>query len=112
MQGQATNPAPVRAPCPPPHTASFLGWLAGLIGLVAPAYRGVGQPTSSGGAVFGRSPSYRPPRSRPRPSSSCPSIDSTGHAPTSERGRENGAAVLTQPVLLDGPVTIVVGGRE
>ncbi len=91
MQVPTTNPAPVRAPCPPPQPASFLGWLGGLLGLSAPAYRGVGQPRSSGGVVFGQAPGYRLPRSR---------------------GSTNGPTVLTEPVLLDGPVTIVVGARE
>lgn len=109
MQGQTTNPAPVRAPCPAPQPASFLGWLASIFGLSAPAYRGAGQPTSSGGVVFGQNPIYRPPR--PRRSPSCGGVDAGGQAPPIERSPENGVA-LTQPVLLDGPVTIVVGARE
>lgn len=91
---QTTNPAPVRAPCPAPQPPSLVGWIASIFGLNAPAYRGAGQPTSSGGIVFGQSPNYRPPRPRGQ-----------------DIGQANGVA-LTQPVLLDGPITIVVGARE
>lgn len=101
-----TNKPPLRPYCPaqPP---SFLGWLARFFGLTAPAYRGAGQPT---GSASSHAPSYRPPRpSAPTPCGGD-AVDQE-QAPIAHHG-ENGGAYLTQPVLLDGPVTIVIGPRE
>lgn len=111
MKAQTSNPAPVRAPCPTPPQPSLLGWLASLFGLTAPIYRGAGQPTTSGGVVFGQAPNYRPPHPRTQPV--CPATASEQQQQQQQSAPgENRAATLTQPVLLEGPVTIVIGAHE
>ncbi|MBE7452265.1 MAG: hypothetical protein HS111_26295 [Kofleriaceae bacterium] len=110
MQAQTSNPAPVRAPCPTPPQPSLLGWLASLFGLTAPVYRGAGQPTTSGSVIFGQAPNYRPPRPRTQPV--CPMGASEQQQQQSNASGEDGVATLTQPVLLEGPVTIVIGAHE
>lgn len=102
-----TNKPPLRTYCPaqPP---SFFGWLARFLGLTAPLYRGASQPT---GSASSHAPSYRPPRpSAPAPCYGGDAVDQE-QAPLEHHG-EYGGAYTTQPVLLDGPVTIVVGPRE
>ncbi len=104
-----TNKTPPRVICPTPPPTLF-GWLASILGITPPAYRGAGQPTASGG-TFGPVPGYRPPRpSAPSASASCHG-ETQQQQPIELRG-ENGDAYLTQPVLLEGPVTIVIGSRE
>jgi hypothetical protein len=106
MQG-STNKPPLRPYCPaqPP---SFFGWLARFLGLTAPTYRGGGQPT---GSTSGHAPHYRPPR--PNAPAPCTGGESTGKQPAPiEQHGDNGGACLTEPVLLEGPVTIVIGARE
>ncbi|MBE7450533.1 MAG: hypothetical protein HS111_17030 [Kofleriaceae bacterium] len=104
-----TNKTPLRPSCPTPP--SLFGWLANLLGLSAPAYRGAGQPTGSIGGTFGQSPCYRPPR--PRAAETSHGGDAAGPEPSQPIGLcpETGVP-YSQPVLLEGPVTIVIGSRE
>jgi hypothetical protein len=104
------NKTPQRTYCPP-QPPSLFGWLARLLGLAAPVYRGSGQPTGSTlGQSLGPSPCYRPPRPKaPAPNGGDPTNQE--QAPI-ERHGDNGDGCLTQPVLLEGPVTIVIGSHE
>jgi hypothetical protein len=102
-----TDKTPSRRYCPaqPP---SVLTWLGRLFGLTTPAYRGASQPTHS---TIGNVPDYRPPRPK-APPAPCNGGNASQQeqAPIEQRGEDG--VPLTQPVLLEGPVTIVIGTRE
>ena len=107
MQAPTKKTSPrVICPTPPP---TLFGWLASVLGITPPAYRGAGQPTGPSGGTFGPVPGYRQPR--PSAPASCHG-ETAEQQPPIEQQPQDGDTYLTQPLHLEGPVTIVVGTRE
>jgi hypothetical protein len=106
MQAPTNKTSRTYCPAQPP---SLFGWIARILGVAAPVYRGTGQPTGSTLGQSLQTPGYRPPRPKaPAPNGG----DTQQEQVPIERHGDGTAGCLTQPVLLEGPVTIVIGSHE